>query len=483
MLKFLGQLLFGLLLVSITGGFLWLKTERDNRQAQVMPYSITKDLTPVPNNYNQAVNLNIRIHNRQMDYRIGEHMSFTVTASKSGYITLWDIGTSNTVRRIFPNQFSADSMYVKAGQKASIGGESTRFDFRVAGKSGLEDVYAIWTAKAEDQPDQEGFESTFSFAKELIPFGKSNRKSWASDKISFEIVADDKDDALEPRKTGKQFMVAGKVYIVAMGANVKDLTKTNLDARYFAEQLKSMFPSNKVDMNIIEDVTKKQFLGALKDLASKVREEDTVFIYFSGHGLLQADTNNHDEAFDAYFVTNNMGKTDREGNFTLTEAVSDDEFAYHVNQIPTENIISVIDACHSGAMQKGMLKAQVKYFNGKLKGAFVAPESFIIPQSDEIIPVIDNVKGLVFAAAEESDYALEVLNGGVFTQTFLQEIRNAKVDDTLMDIFTNTRQIVKRDTKRFQIPVYKGDIKIAERLGVVSSGGVYSQFPSLRGAL
>jgi hypothetical protein len=474
MLKFMGKSFLVLLIVSIVGGFYWLKIAHKKHQGITSSHAITKDLVAVPSNHNQTVNLTIRIHNRQLEYREGEHLSFTVTANKSGYITLWDVGTSGRVTRIFPNQFSANSMYVEAGKTASIGGESTRFDFKVTGQAGFEDVYAIWTAKAGDQPDKDHFESSFSFAKDLLPFSHSNRKSWASDKVSFEIITDHESDTIVSTATGKQFKIAGKVYIVAMGANVQNLTKTNLDARNFAQQMQAMFPQDRVNLQIIENVTKKQFLSALKRLGREVTANDLVFIYFSGHGLLQADHNNGDEAFDAYFVTSDKHEVDANGDFILTQAVSDDEFAYYVNQIRSDNIISVIDACHSGGMQKGMLKGRVKYFNGRLKGAFVAPDRLIIPQSNQPIPVIDKVKGLVFAAAEESDSAIEVRQGGVFTQILLQQIQNAKVNDNLMDIFMSTRRIVKRETRREQIPVYIGDSGVAEALGLVSVGGVYS---------
>ena len=434
--------------------------------------ALSKDLTPIPTNINPDVNLKINIENKKDSYKVGEYISFQVSADKDGYITLWDIGTSGHISRIFPNKYSKNNLYVKAGSKSSIGGDSTDFTFKVTGKSGNNGVFAIWSERIEDQPSSSDFESSLSMSKDLIPLERKRGKSWATDNIKFEIQGIDDDENLF---SNYQFNHSGKVYILAMGADTAGLQKANDDAELFSQKMSEMFSASQVNIDLKTNVTRDEFIDGLEELSEIVTPQDIVIIYFSGHGSLVKDDNNDESkgknkgktGNDAVFVTYGA---EREG-LTTDVIVRDDEFASLVNNINTNNIISFIDACHAGGMQRDLLSNKIKYFPWGYKDLSLAPLT-TTNANPEPLPIIDSVKGLVLAAAKESDNAIELFNGGYFTYTFLKELYKAKDDNNLFSIFENTKNIVEKETHASQTPIAVGDSNIAKRLRLIRKRGL-----------
>lgn len=430
---------------------------------------LSRDLTPIPTNINPDVNLKINIENKKDSYKVGEYMSFHITADKDGYITLWDIGTSGHISRIFPNEHSKNDLYVRAGSKSSIGGDATDFTFKVTGRSGNNGVYAIWSERVEDQPSSSQFESSLSMSRDMIPFERKKKKSWATDNIKFEILGTDNNNE-ESLFSNYQFNHSGKVYILAMGADTADLQKANDDAELFSKKMSEMFPASQVSTDLKTNVTRDEFIGSLEELSEVVAPQDLVIIYFSGHGALVKDDNNDENkgetGNDAVFVTHGA---EREG-LTTDVIVRDDEFASLVNNINTSNIISFIDACHAGGMQRDLLSNKIKYFPWGYKDLSLAPLTILNGNPDPL-PIIDNVKGLVLAAAEERDNAIELFNGGYFTYIFLEELHKAKNNSNLFSIFKNTQNIVEKDTSAFQTPIAVGDNNIAKKLKLIRKRG------------
>lgn len=425
----------------------------------------TTNLAPIPINTNPDVNLAITIKGNQYTYQLGDQMSFQVIADKDGYITLWDIGTSGKITRIFPNQFSDENFYVKAGSDTSIGGESTQFVFEVTGKTGSNDVYAIWSEKIEDQPKEGTFNDILTFSKNMIRVMPKTQKSWASKKITFDIIdkqqqVEEKEKILPTSKRPYIFNHSGKVYVVAMGANTSDLQQANRDAEKFIAQLAQHFTAKQYNPILLPNVTKKQFIENLEDLSSYITPDDMVFIYFSGHGVLVKDDNNDEKGGnDAAFVTTNIGQ----GGLTNDTIIRDDLFAGLINRLNTKKIISVIDACHSGGLSKSLGNYRVKSYTGVYQDKDLFPIALSIPNPDPL-PILNEVKGLVLAAAEENYMAIEVSQGGVFTLAFVNVLLQAEKGDDLFSIFDKTQYAVKENTKKHQKPTAVGNKKIAKKL-------------------
>ena len=159
----------------------------------------------------------------------------------------------------------------------------------------------------------------------------------------------------------------GKTYIVAIGigkyANKAfDLGFVTGDAANFGNFLRAtqteLGTSDAVSVTTLTDAdaTKENILGALKRLAGNVdaansdaaQPEDTVIVYFSGHGISDGDR--------FYMIPHDIGYTGRlealakDGLKTIMQhGISDLELENVFRRIDAKNITLIVDACESGS--------------------------------------------------------------------------------------------------------------------------------------
>jgi hypothetical protein len=131
------------------------------------------------------------------------------------------------------------------------------------------------------------------------------------------------------------------------------------DAANFGELLRAkqieLGQSDAVDVVTLRDqeATKQKILGTLGELAAGGRDpaqpEDTVIVYFSGHGISEG------ERF--YMIPFDIGYTGRradlgrsaEGYATImAHGISDQELERAFRSIDARNVMLIIDACESG---------------------------------------------------------------------------------------------------------------------------------------
>jgi hypothetical protein len=237
-----------------------------------------------------------------------------------------------------------------------------------------------------------------------------------------------------------------ETFILAMGANTGKLKMANHDAQSFAEGIQARFRVPYSHVCVLTNVKFFSVRRALKKLLKWVREEDRVFIYYSGHGTTAKDrsgdeTDCLDEGFVTYYRPGEKPKH-----------LVDDYFVKLVNKINTQHITTFIDTCFASGIQRGE------------KGCPNGTKSkFLVPKwDDELLPskncppsqLFKELKGTLFAAAEERKNAWEYPDkGGIFTYTFLHIMKNhpknanAKQDDIMDEIFKLTAERVKKETE------------------------------------
>jgi WD40 repeat protein/uncharacterized caspase-like protein len=181
-------------------------------------------------------------------------------------------------------------------------------------------------------------------------------------------------DAQLPLTGAESLKRAGTVYIIAIGVNEYANAQYNLkyakaDAQSFAEEvrlrLSQVTPAERVEVVpfINEEATKTNVLSALKRLAGapepptlksgafdrlkRAEPEDTVIIYFAGHGTAQAQR--------FYLIPHDLGytgertKLDKQGLQTiLAHSISDEELEQSVEGLDAGHLLLIIDACNSG---------------------------------------------------------------------------------------------------------------------------------------
>jgi len=246
---------------------------------------------------------------------------------------------------------------------------------------------------------------------------------------------------LKPFSTLQRFLKPSstlqRYFILAMGANTGELTMANHDAQAFANAMQKRFNVPSSQMCVLKDVKKGEFKNALKGLQELVKNTDTLYIYFSGHGKRLKDIKNPDEkdCFDEAFVMYHP------------PSLRDDDFVSLVNDINTNHIITFIDACFASGMLRGKRKKgcptgiKTKFqLNPKTAGTL---QNKFCPSHQ----LKKKLKGKLYAAAKEDQLAWESpKKGGIFTYIFLKNM-NALPDGTLDEIFKQTAEEVALKTK------------------------------------
>jgi hypothetical protein len=114
------------------------------------------------------------------------------------------------------------------------------------------------------------------------------------------------------------------------------------DARAFATFVASpqggSFPADNVHLVVNDDATRSRLFKELNWLSTRVRGDDTVYVFFAGHG--QPDTNNR-----VYLMP-----FDADPRLPENLGLRADEFLRILREkVTAENVLLFIDACYSGA--------------------------------------------------------------------------------------------------------------------------------------
>lgn len=215
------------------------------------------------------------------------------------------------------------------------------------------------------------------------------------------------------------------------------------DARDVASLLQSNdycgFPADNVQLLLDGQATLSAIKSALSDLASSVQPEDSVVIFFSGHGTRigqGADVTSALIPFDTKL--NDLEST------TLLEA----EFSAALGQIKAKRLLVLIDACHAGGA-------------GVLKGAL---DTNMLTGFDEksLQNLATGIGRVIIASSRSSETSL-VLRGArnsVFTTRLLEALQGKALTfgDGLIrvfDVFNYIAEHVSKTVPGRQHPIFK----------------------------
>lgn len=429
-----------------------------------------KDISVVPNNQAADVDLTITVDGPEL--QVGQTTKICFSASQAGYATLWNVGTSSRVTRLFPYAADGAPVRVEAGQRYCAGDVDASHAFRVSLPYGVEDSYLVWTRTPEAQSRKPNFADVRGLAKDLEVVERLSKRDWATAKVSYNIVpaggaALPAAPAVAPAPSGA---VGGRVFIFAMGADVGDLSKTNDDAKRFADQTAQLFRAPPQNVRFVRNATRQDFEAGMAWLAANAGPADLAIVFFSGHGAqIPDDDGDEADSLDEALVTYNVHNNP---NWGPQDVVRDDDFAKMVNRIPTNRVISVLDTCHSGGLRKTftVTGARTKFlFNPALRSAgglnlAAAVRNKDMPGGVDGKPLGGlNVKGVVLAAAQEDQYALEAGDGAVFTNAWLNA---ASGGGTLRNVFDRAAEEAKRRSRGQQTPAISGDAAILDSVRI-----------------
>lgn len=232
----------------------------------------------------------------------------------------------------------------------------------------------------------------------------------------------------------------GTAYIIAVGVNEYENTQYNLkyataDAQSFGDEVRRRqaqigeFERVEVVQLLDKDATKANILTAIKRLAGdpgppslkagpldvlkRVEPEDTVIIYYAGHGTAQAQR--------FYLIPHDLGYTGDRTKLTeeglktmLAHSISDLELEAAVEGIDAGHLLLIIDACNSGQ-------------------ALEAEEKRRGPMNSKGLAQLAYEKGMyILTAAQSFQAALEAaqLGHGYLTYALVEEGLKSPVADT-----------------------------------------------------
>ncbi|HSE16880.1 MAG TPA: caspase family protein [Pyrinomonadaceae bacterium] len=232
----------------------------------------------------------------------------------------------------------------------------------------------------------------------------------------------------------------GTAYIIAVGVNEYANTQYNLkyataDARSFAEEMRRRqtqvgdFERVEIVQLLDQNATKANILAAIKRLAGetgppslkagpldalkRAEPEDTVVIYFAGHGTAQAQR--------FYLIPHDLGYTGERTKLTeqglstmLAHSISDVELETAVEGLDAGHLLLIIDACNSGQ-------------------ALEAEEKRRGPMNSKGLAQLAYEKGMyILTAAQSFQAALEAaqLGHGYLTYALVEEGLKTPVADT-----------------------------------------------------
>lgn len=132
----------------------------------------------------------------------------------------------------------------------------------------------------------------------------------------------------------------GKNYILAIANDAYPAPLYNciLDADTFVKILVEKYQFEQENVVFFHDIKRKEILKAFRALVTKVKPEDNVIIYYSGHGA-------YDEELDeGSWVPAGASFEDSD------QFISNADLRTRLNAIKSKHTFIIIDACYSGAL-------------------------------------------------------------------------------------------------------------------------------------
>ena len=210
-------------------------------------------------------------------------------------------------------------------------------------------------------------------------------------------------------------------------------------------------------------------------LGKGVSVNDRVFIYISSHGTLIADKDNDEPDGKSEAVV--LHDIDAQ---TFSGIYDDDDVGADLKQIPSQNVVVMIDTCHSGTMTKSLnfegnsfnvRKGKSKFINlfdlssKKIDHGLVGSnkKDLELENTSENASTTDNY--VAFSAAQDNQSSIATEKGSMFTVAFRDSFdteRGKNTPPTLKGVYLGAEARLKESGASFQ-PNISGNKSISER--------------------
>ncbi len=386
-----------------------------------------KDIYILPTNPNPQNNIKLTLSAEKQSLKPGDELKITFAADRECYLTLMDMGTSGKILRLWPNDYSGQDNRIDPNRPRSFPGLGDKFRYRIAGPDGKERLIAYATSeKGKILSEQEfqklkdtGFKEYHGSAKDLaIHFQRSSETlgsniSWGTAQVNICIGSGPPPVVETPQ--------ASKVFLLAIAGHGKfDGRPYDNTVDRITEVLQSKAGVEKSNVKILKDAEAdyKGVSYGMQWLASSTQPEDTVVIYFSGHG-----GNHNGEGVLVLYPGQQKNMTKKE-HLRQKILLTKNEFGAFIKKIPARKKILIVDSCHSRAITKGLQITDGELISDYLQWPESEEEEWTL--SDKSSPPNygnDHEALLASARKHESSASHPRLNGGIFTYFLVEAIK------------------------------------------------------------
>ena len=284
------------------------------------------------------------------------------------------------------------------------------------------------------------------------------------------LEAEGVDDVLSSAATVTGVFATGHAVVIGVAnyTNASRLPEAVLnDARDVAAVLKSSaycgYEPRNVHLLLDGDATLERIRTALASVAKTSGPDDTVVIFFSGHGARLGDP------ADPYSA---LLPVECDGQTLDTTSLQEAEFSSALRRISAQRLLVLIDACHSGGA-----------------GSFKGLEAGVLPAlgySEKSLGRLAQGTGRVLIAssrASEESIVFSNARNSVFTSHLLDGLRGKSRTSgdgvvRVFEIFNHVAEMVKREVPGRQHPIFKAsDLEDNFPIGL-DRGGVKSDAPA-----
>ena len=244
----------------------------------------------------------------------------------------------------------------------------------------------------------------------------------------------------------------GELWAAVIGINqypnARPLKYAVNDALAFQHYLKNYIglPEDHIFFLAEQDATKDNILSLLgTKLKRTASQEDTVIIFYAGHGAVETDPSNPDgDGFEKYLLP-----YDADLNDLFASSISMDEVRKIFQRIRADRLIFIADTCYSGASGGRTMLASKTRAN----------------LSDKFYERISKGKGRVIissCSANEISKEDDHLQHGIFSYHMLEGLKGGADQDgdgiiTVSELFSYLSRKVPEASAQDQHPVKKGE--------------------------
>ena len=209
-------------------------------------------------------------------------------------------------------------------------------------------------------------------------------------------------------------------------------------AEFFASPSGAGFAPANVGLLLEDQATRAGISLALEELAHDTKPEETIVLYFAGHGIRR---------LGGFEPGEYLCPIDTDGLNLRATAIHADDLSTALRALPARQVVVLLDACYSGGMS-----APPKSWE---------PTAFGL--SEQAYSRLASGSGRVVIASSKSDelsWELAALKRGLFTHYLIEGLRGGAADSDgavrILDLYTYLSSHVPQHER--QHPVIKGEL-------------------------